>query len=280
MKNNLIDNIKEHWQILATTLIGWSLFDLYNFYKPFGIDIVSYLTIGETVLLVFPSLITGVITTILIISLLIFLVDSRDAESSNTQKNNTSLFEFRSSFRLLRDHYKPLSAKNAGFVILGIVGLVMNLGMICLMVGMAYNIFMLFVSEQLIIYTQSKIGILFFLDMLFVIPVIILLDNYFEKRPNLFLNFTLRKRPLLYLISILALNSVVSNRITYLQIIHGENNRAVHFVYKDRNYKTDSSLVYIGASQSYIFLRNNLDSSNSIFRKEELSDFVLKKLPK
>ncbi|MEQ1799319.1 MAG: hypothetical protein ABL872_15305, partial [Lacibacter sp.] len=263
-------------------------FDLYTYYAPFGIEIHSYINISEILLLVFPTILNGLFAILLIIiSLAIGLRNKTNQLDPKTKElitaldeYDSSVFHFKQNFKSLKGSFKPFHLKNTFSIFLNTLSILFELSFVLLLFIIGHGIYTIFVSESLEIYPLNRLlrfAFFYLFSFFFFVPVFLLLSEYFEKYSHkIFSGLTLVKIPVIYFVIGFVVNSLISNRIQYLYITNGHSNKDVSFTYNDNKIKTDSNFVYIGSTQSYIFIRNNNDSLSLIIKKDEIKNLTIK----
>ncbi len=193
---------------------------------------------------------------------------------------HSNLFHFKQNFKSLTVNFKPFRLKNIFSIFLDTLRILFELGFVLLLFIIGYGIYTLFVSESLEIYPLNRLlgfALFFLFTFIFVFLIFFLISEYFEKYAHkIFSSLTLAKKPAIYFVIGFVVNSFISNRIQYLYITNGHSNKEVSFIYNDNKIKTDSNFVYIGSTQSYIFLRNNNDSLSLIIKKDEINNLTIK----
>ena len=283
MSANPIQKIKDNWQVLATLLIAWSLFDLYNFYSPFGIEIQSFLSISEIFLLVFPTILNGVFAILIITFFLAFGSKTRTDGTLVNDTSDDSLLGLKESWNDLRKNFPLNKVGNWFGLIINIIGLVMKLGVLAFVGFIVYVVISLFTSTNVQLSPMPKgvrFSMLMFLSMFLLIPLFMAINAFLtgHKYP-LFARLTLVKSPFVYFALGFIINSLISNRLQYLNITNGYGDYKLSFMIQDKTIKTDSNLVYIGSTQSYIFIYDNKDSTSLCYKKESMSNLSIRKMP-
>lgn len=288
MITTLLKRVKDHWQVLATLLVLFSIFDLYNYYSSFGIDIQHYVNISEILLLAFPTILSGIVSILLIV--LFFAIGLRNEKVESDPKiqemltaideYHSTLFHFKNTFRYLKQDFKPFKFKNLLSITISCIIILLEIGTLLFILSVGYVVYRLFNLETIFLDSPSRRAIfviLSFFTFFFLSPLFMLIDVYFEKYSHkIFSNLTISKNPIIYFLIGLILNSTISNRIQYLSIINGHSNQIVHFTYEGKKIETDSNLVYIGSTHDYLFIRNNNDSLSMIFKKEEIRNLTFR----
>lgn len=288
MFNATIKKIKDNWQLLATLLIMWSIFDLYNYYIRFGIDIQQYLNVSEILLLTFPAFLHGIVAIIILFIFITFGLRKK-SKDPEIEKNHLAmdeyhpeLFQFKKHFIEIRDLLTPFKLKNIFPIFMWTLFVLIETAVILFILTIGYFIFKIFISKSLEfypVYGKIRFVMLYFITYFFLIPVFLLISDIIEKHThNAFSDLTIKKYPIIYFTIMLIINGLISNQVQYLSIINGRSNKIISFIYNENKIVTDSTLVFIGGTKDYIFLRNCRDSTSIIYKRDEINNLSIKPL--
>lgn len=267
---------------MATSLIAWSLFDLYNFYSPFGIQILAYLSLGEVLLLVYPTILNGLLALVLIF--LFFVIGLRKPSKDDKFFNeaNDRFFDFKYLWNEIKTNYKVKTASNFFGLFFGVVGILMAVGSIifCISIGVLILSLFFYNYNFPFLVGNLKWGMLLFFSFFFLGPAFLVLDKYFERAAHpIFSRLTTYNFPFLFFIFGFIINSIISNRIQYLSIKSGYGIIDVSFDWQDNRIKTDSNMIYIGETQQYFFILNIPKNETFAYKKDDIQNLHLKKSP-
>ena len=273
----MLEKLKEHWQLLTILLLLWSFFDLYNYYHGLGIEIQQYISTGEIILLALPTLLKGIFIFIIIFFYSILGV--------STRKPNNTIYSEPEPIWAFGRHFKYLIAdiKERKLLrsLLSLIGLIMSIGTCAFFLFILFSgWYYLFVHQSfdgLKVTHQNKWYLLFFFTFFGTLPIVFLIHDYIEKPSKILLKkISFNNSPILYFLLIFILNSYLSNKISHILILHGTGPNQVYFKKDQSHFSTDSNMVYIGSTTSYLFFHNNKDSNNFVINRASIDSLVLK----
>lgn len=279
---SLLKIIKDHWQLMATSLIAWSLFDLYNFYSPFGVQILSYLSLGEVLLLVYPTILNGLLALLLIFFFFVIGLRKPSKHDKLLNEVNDGMFDFKFLWNEIKSNYKVKTRSNLFNLLFSVIGILMAVGSIvfCISIGVLVLSLFFYNYNFPFLIGHLKWGMLSFFSFFFLGPTFLLADKYFEKAAHpIFSRLTTYNFPILFFILGFVINSIISNRMQYLSITSGYGAIEVSFDWQDSKIKTDSNLIYIGETQQYFFLLDSPNNQSCAFKKSDALNLRLKKSP-
>ncbi|SFF14502.1 hypothetical protein [Spirosoma endophyticum] len=108
-----------------------------------------------------------------------------------------------------------------------------------------------------------------------ILVVLEYLNIFVFKIPND--KFRLLLRYTLYLISPI-LFVIIINSVTTTNIKKGLAEYDVVFKYDGKQIQTDTNIVYIGATQNYLFLRERMTRKNYIYKIDKIDNLSMKKI--
>ncbi len=285
----LLNKIKENWQLLATALIAWSIFDLYNYYTLFGIEILSYISISEAILLAYPAFLNGLLAILILTILIVSGLRNKKKESDPEKEKlikyideyNDKLFHFKEKIAILKAGVTKFSLRKLPSIIISIIGLIIEVAFWLCIFYIGYEIYRIFKFESLEIYPTTRrlrFGLLLLITIFFLFPIFSLISEFFEKYSHrVFSILTITRSPILYFITGFIINGLISNRLQYLSIANGKSNVEISFLKDNSKIETGDKLVYIGSTKDFIFLRNITDTSSSAIYKNQVSNLSIKK---
>lgn len=283
MIGDFLKRIRENWQLLATLLITWSVFDLYNFYRPFGIEIQSYVSISELLLLSFPTLLNGIYSMITVTVLVIFIkipTTTNGDIDNNFHTEEPGIFRINNKLRLLKGHFTTLSIRNIHKVIFQIISILGDICQLVIIAYIGYRIFALYNSNLTDINFstyRSRVVLLLFITIFFLTPLFIIVSAFFNRYSNKNLStLIISSNPIGYFVLAFVVNSIISNRVQYLSIINGKQEKILSFSYSGKEIRTDSTVIYIGSTESYIFFRDNSKKESVILKKTQIDNIKIK----
>lgn len=281
----MLEKLKTHWQIYTVIFVFWCFFDLYDFYKPFGIEIQHYISSSEIIFLVLPSILHGIYVALLILSFTFLVSHDPEFNEEPSETPDNRLLP-RSLLRYFQGLYKVWKIKEPilyriGYFILALFMIILVLtiysGFIFLTVSF-FDDFSWFRQQEFWKYINfSTKYLLLALFCIFLIGGLDVFTGLCEKsKSKFFQKFSDKNSPLFSFIVAFVVLNMMSNQIDFLLINSGKGKLDVSFAYANQNIKTDIKIVYIGETSSSLFLRNCNDSSNIIYRNSEIHNIVEK----
>lgn len=234
-------NILEYSTIIYAflTFLAYSYIDSY--YAQWGIDIYSYLDASEILLIFLAIFKTSILFLIVITILLIIIV------LINSIK-----------FKIISNHNHFLLKVTPSILYI-----------LLLSTSLVYAVYQSLKNNYHVIALVSFIGV-------------IVIYNFLNKRLNILMRgFKLNNNMVIGRIAILALLSMFivssSSIYKYQKISNLYTKTSFCFNYESTTYKSNDTLLYIGATSKYIFLRNTKDSTNLIFDKSTIKNLSITK---
>ncbi|MDJ1500656.1 hypothetical protein [Xanthocytophaga agilis] len=261
--------------VLTAALLYLGYCHIYYYYDTFGVNIYSYVSSSELLLLFLPTLIysTGVILIGLTSNLIKTFLDNynqiererntqeENAPStltpSNTQTSNSKWSVFlRKAGKFIFNYFQPPVYGAFSFLFL------------------SFAITQLIMSFYQIKNYQLK-EIFLFIDIIFLFLIFNGLLRYKEYlKRNILLIIT-------FMIFYIGKSIIGSYRVQQAQeIMDGYAISNVSFQYNNHKIVTTSSLLYIGQTEQYLFLYNRTNKSIPIFKMENVDSLVVQKIAK
>lgn len=270
----MLERIKTNWQILTVLLLLWSFFDLYNYYSGFKIDIQNYISTSELPLLVLPSILKGALIFFLLV--LFVSIGNGNYNTNSYDQNFSRIWPFK---KYVIHTIEDFKSKKYFWAFFFIIVLLVEIGFFLFSSFIVCGtLYLLYIRDLLLPhFSYLNKWIFLFLFTFFSMPFVIKFDEFAEKSKNELLRIITFDRSLIFYYTLLFfVNSIISNRIDFLLTTKGKGKHQVSFFIKDKKLSTSDSIVYIGATQSYIFLRNIADSNNLIFKTSEVDNYNIK----
>lgn len=221
------------------TFLAYSYFDSY--YSYWGIDIYSYLDASE-ILLIFLTIFKttmGFALPFTFFLIAIALVDSLNFKSKSNQNEN---------------HWSK--KKVHPIITIALLSL-------CL----------LYAIYQIINFNYHIIAMVSFLSVIILYKLLNIKLNIIMQSFNWNFNIEIAKIAILVLLSIYLTG--ISSTYKYQKTIKLYTQTSFSFNYELTTYKSNDTLLYIGATSKYIFIRNTKDSTNLIFDKGSIKNLSL-----
>lgn len=221
------------------TFLGYSYIDTY--YNQWGIRIYSFLDASE-ILLVFLKNITILIPVIMLLYLYVYRILSID---NHDEKES------------LRTKLAKMSLEK--YILLVVLTYVL---LTCVMLPLGFIL-------------QLNRGFSF--DIVLMVLMIYLIMHLSIAMINFKGVFTNRNKPAritLILILLYSLNYSYA-RYQFKDARYKRNNTRFSFSNESKNYKSNDTLLFIGTTSKYIFIRNTKDSTNLIFEKSNSKNLSL-----
>lgn len=270
----MLEKIRDNWQILTALLLLWSFFDTYYYFYQFGIQIQQYVSVSELILLVLPTILKG-ISWLLAFVIISFWMQVR--QTSRLGNSKFQVFIYSSSLQRIRENFQKRDYLACCLTILKFLMLIIFL-IGPLLVGLLLLCTIYFGKANFIIDISHSNK---YLALIFVGYFVLTIVGYFykliEKNKSELVRFFAGKNIMLvYYFLILFLTSLVSNRIDYQLIRRGIGKNKISFSIDSKKFETTDKITLIGATQTYWFFRNNIDSSNIIFKMGDTRNIITK----
>lgn len=293
--------------MLSVLALLFSYLNHLMFYSFFGIPINNYIQAGEAIALFLPQLISYIIDTILIFSIWAFIAyvigpiykEEEPKKLEDIRRRKRRVKSKQSRYGTFHDHMEfldmsrniklssillkrsvlNLKFKRSFFLFLRLLIVIVNFLSIPFILLIGPTI-MLLPYSKLDNSTKTKDGIVvitfMFLFSLVSFDMIIDYANYliFKIRSQKWLDVIRFLKIIFYAFLIIYIQA----SITASNIKSGHPEYDVSFVYDGKSVATDTSLVYIGATQNYTFLRNRHTRKNLVFKSDEIKNYTIKRV--
>jgi len=271
-----LQNAIKLFPIITILLVFFGFLNLYFYYKPFGVNIYSYLNSSEIIFSFLPDIQTtlawiGLVTISFLILIPVFTLarpleitfsnkeSKENEEEEGLQEKGSRLSYYMNN--LLWKNFKHLTWKERGKVIWKIIS---NGNMIWLFILLLFTYYSDFKPCE-------EPDIFYSLFSIWVISIIMLVLKLF--RYNEFIAIGLAY--FLFLISFMVYLGI-KNECKSQIVKKGKTNIDLSFSYNNEIVKTDTSLFYIGATQNYIFLFDTIRQETNLFKKSDISHIKIK----
>lgn len=278
-------------------MVGFLSYDLY--YRKLGLNIISYLDVSE-ILFSFVNLIFPIIYFVISFIILMFLMLLRDKEEERQEKERTKLREkiltkkkkpktriqlYKRFFRgikvgFLKHHYK--------LVINSLISIVVNA--IINIIVVAIWLFSLWYILVLIFQTFDAISKInnsrLFLDdivvqlSIMVTWLMIIFLYVYIKSENKNIKLGKDIYVLITLFTLIA-NLNLYSRNQVINVLNDNAKSEITFQYLDKIYTTESNKnTLIGITKNYVFIRDNTQEVNLIFKLTDIKNLAIKPILK
>lgn len=291
----MIDKFKkqiELFPVYTIVLIFLGYWNLYTYYKHFKIEIYKYVTTSELLLSFLPISIyifyaLCIVLLFISIPMLGFIrdfkaVDKLQNENPNIKisiktggNNNDEFLEQFNFFRLIKrlfdkQHYKGFSkVRQVWMFIIGLINIIMTLlAVIFFIVSMCYPFYLL-MYNQIGIYEYWNF-VVFGLVIFFLI-IFNLSNSIFAKIPqqkikNIYSNIF----NVILVTSIVILFIMYNNYRKAYKVLNNTPIEEVSFKIDSTKYSTNDSILFIGQTQNYLFLKEAKKENILIFNKNNI----------
>src|SRR5690606_37064529 len=250
-------------------LVCFGYFNKSLFFNKFGVDILYYLTVQELVFSFIPVgsvIVAALLFTIIMLAPMIVFGSNEDIDSE-MQKDRFN--PYKGINKIKHATIKKIS-KHTYWIISIATSLYLNLTPILLVVY--YAIFRK-IGEP---FPNSKIIVL----LMILWGIIFLLKFKFHQ------NFKTKKNPrvilFVYFILIIVAFIVYSdmNLKRAERIKNGDADYSIHLINDKKEIKTTKELIFFGQTNDFIFLRNTITNENTILRKSNFNEIIIKEIRK
>lgn len=272
----VIQKITEPSYIYAL-LIFIGYYNYFTFYTFFDINIIDYLTFSELVLS-FLNLTIPIM--ILLAAMLIFFIFAMFRIASE-KKENIEYYQrtaYRDVFQIFLDSFENIKSTFkekkwklfSTYIWLLLFIFQFSFSILIFLFIILYPIdFVNKIAEREGLFINNTI-LLFLLGFMW----IMFFDDILERTFNEIERKKIVRNSIIFLFFIGFLTVV--NRIRAKSILQGKPFENLEFTYQNKLIKTDSTLVYFGQTDRYIFLRNLIQNENQVFQRDKI-DFIIYK---
>jgi hypothetical protein len=250
-------------------LIGF--LNYHTFYKCFDIEIASYLTTGELLLsflpLTIPILLFLAYFFLLLTGALISILLNKDKEQDNQDDKAMSLTLFFHFFKKTKEDFKNKDLSKLYkfgwfpfyliFMLLGILFICFFGYYIFIIVRYIFSSYLIYKIPYQLLIISAFFWIIFLFDLIDRIPPG--LNN--EKTKYLKSFFT---------IFLFVSLTVITSKSKAFDIISGKPQYNISFELPNNMIQTDSTIVFLGKTTDFIFLRDLKNQSNLIYPTSEI----------
>lgn len=274
--SNFFTNISHPTYIYAF-LVFIGFYNYYSYYYYFDIDISSFLSVSELLLSFLP--LTYPIIFLVSISVIFYLISIFEGAFDTDHKKEGNILKesalLNKAFNRVTNfiEIKKTQTWRSFITIIEFFALIINLGLLFL------------VLFFIIIFPLHFLTRLFHVDFLFESHIILLLffgviwlyvsDLEFRIQikkhisPSYYMIALKLSRLILVFVFLIGLITIFNKDKAY-KILEGNSTYSIKFDFDGTIKKTDSTLVFVGLTEKYLFLRNLENNSNIIFPIKEL----------
>ncbi|MBK6825601.1 MAG: hypothetical protein IPG86_01330 [Chitinophagaceae bacterium] len=257
--------------ILSALLIFVGYLDIYIYYNEFGINISTYLTTGELILSFLPLTIPLLILVSFFFIPAIGVLTSEQGKHSRQNENRVKPKEYtKMAARNLKRVWKIIRQKRVRRPVL--LFLFTLLEIIRLVYGIFYHIFfftfilLFFIS---VFTSEKRVAVPILIWIIFTILWYLFFDDEI-KRENRNLEAINNISAIIACVLFLGLVSIHKKDKAFL-VLNGRQDFKVKFVYDTTKVETDTSVVYIGKTNEYLFLRERKGRINKVYEIDKVS---------
>lgn len=270
----------EYLPIISAMLLFLGFINYTSFYRFFDIEIIHYLTSGELILSFLP-LTVPILFLVIVVSLMVIIQiiplpgDSKRNESNNNSVSIWTIFLASQSANSIKYYWtNKKTFGNIAILTLTILIFIIGIGIIAFFVLAPFVMLPLAISSQLFPdWDIGLVGILSVLWFLLLFDIIKVSEIRGKIQYAGWIN-------LFFLVIVFIYFIFLSNKIEATDILNSKPSYSLKFEFDGKLVQTDSNFVYIGRTSEYIFLRNILEKTNSIYLSSEIKHFEILKLVK
>ena len=285
----MLEKTVKYLPLITALLIFLGYWNLSFFYEQFDLDIYNYVTTGEIITSFLPILKSIFITFFILfmfIGLFFFLmavlttIKNKEPINVNNPREDTDTFDLNHF-----EHIKTLFSK-AQYKGKSLVNRILNFlfHLVFVVVGFAYywaayfltfRIINLFINKDPLIYYAFPALIA---NLIAGILICLFIVSYYISKgmgTKIVLvknkNFTLAFTLMLYLL----INSLFNYKEA-IKIKTGIPNQLVKFEFEQKMYSSDTSMVFIGQTQNYLFLHDLKEDKNLVFEISNIKNLEIR----
>ena len=230
------------------TFLGYSYIDTY--YSRWNIEIYPLLDASEIIFAIINNL--NYLTSISVISTLLYMLSTQIIHPN-----------------IMVTHMKQIKIKyNLTAISETIIHYIYLLLIYFVTIGLFYIIYLIDRNEYLLIFVIINFSI-----------IMLSIELYFTTIPDFFDSFNIQVNKYylkIVLISVFVyLTNINSANLRFSYIEHKIYVNTFSFNYENKKYKSNDSLLYIGSTSKYLFIRNKINNTNLIFEKVNVKNLSL-----
>ena len=248
-----MEKILKYSALLYAFLIFIGYFYTDAYYHCFGIDIFSFLDVSE-ILILFLNNITFLVIVLLLTAVLyapIFFISSVKLKPVNNLVKKSV------------DSYVGSNQKRKKTV-----STLSLLGAVALLIYIVIKAVMFFINGTIVTHFLT----------LFLVTVVLFGFMYYyiiNKLEKANFNFNRQLLATIFTVALISLLTFMTALFHYARVKRKIIETTFSFNYDSKNYKSNDSLTFIGATSKYLFIRNTKSNTNYIYEKENIRNLEL-----
>ncbi|MGJ3236139.1 hypothetical protein [Marivirga sp.] len=271
---NQSEIIKNNIPLISGGLIFLGYLNYHFYYSQFDININTYLTTSELIFsflpLTVPFILTLSASIVIFIGLQLSIVhQEKDSQSNKEEEPFNELLSVKSSWHKLKFQFNK-KKDIFDYIFLPINTIVF---LISIAIQLFLIVFIMLVAGSFSVDHQYiGFGGLLILGILWLILIFARITIYKKEQTRSKIKFM----SILFLLNLIILFLWLNNKEKANKILNNKKILDITILMDKDTIKSDSNLLYIGKTSEYIFFRDVSDSSNKIYKLDELLELKQK----
>ncbi len=272
----MISVIKNNIPIISALLIFTGYLNLHFYYTHFDIEINVFLTASELIFSFLPLTIPFLLTICFLIlwSLGLHIVIVRqEKEKSPYETDDSTIDEIVSVPKAWKQLKFRVQKKKdwLDWVLMPVTIFTFLLSIVVqlFLIGYVYIILKNFISDE----PYLSFGPTMFLGILWLFFIFSRLSIYKKEETKK----RVRQFGFVLSVTVAVVLLWIGNKESAMNVLNGEPEYQVNFDFNSKPISTDSTLVFIGRTSEYLFLRDLPNSQNQIFRLDQINKLTQSK---
>jgi hypothetical protein len=248
--------IIEYVPIITVCLIYFGFCNLHYYYKEFNIDIYHYVSNTEILLSFLPTIV--VLASTLYTFAYSRIINPQSNHKKNIEKNNKEIIEEK----------EIVIPKKKNKILRFLTTLP---GQIILLFVIMSTIHL--ILTELFGYKPYELQDLNIIDTCILLAIIYFSSHIFKNQEIINNNILLI---IVFSVIYFGIQISIYRKLDADKIKDGISIKEIEFQYNDKKIATSTILIYIGQTQSNLFLYNKKDKSTSVYKTEKIDSLVIK----